>query len=181
MATGLHREPRDRRNASSRKLFSWLRSRTSYKSGTKEAQFLYSLPERPKLRGLQAKQDYKGSLQKANCDSVPRAEKCGDLITADLKVLNEGCESRHNHRYSVVVQDFSHSMDSVLPVQNKNFSGDGNKFTKVSRAVWKAKSHWNWQCVGILANPVKTYHGIIVLRHPIDPRRMAELKEQCAE
>ena len=40
-------------------------------------------------------------------DSVPRAEKFGDLITADHKVLNEGCESRSNHRYSVVVQDLA--------------------------------------------------------------------------
>ena len=28
-------------------------------------------------------------------NSVPRAEKFGDLITADHKVLNEGSESRH--------------------------------------------------------------------------------------
>ena len=31
---------------------------------------------------------------------VPRAENVGDLITADHKVLGEGCESRHNHRYA---------------------------------------------------------------------------------
>ena len=32
-------------------------------------------------------------------------KKFGDLITADHKVLNEGCESRDNHCYAVVVQD----------------------------------------------------------------------------
>ena len=37
--------------------------------------------------------------------SIPRTEKFGDLITADHKVLNEGSESRNNHRYAVVVQD----------------------------------------------------------------------------
>ena len=36
------------------------------KSGVTEAQCSYSLPERPKLRGLQANQGDKGSLQKAN-------------------------------------------------------------------------------------------------------------------
>ena len=36
---------------------------------------------------------------------VPRAENFGDLITADHKVLSEGCESRHSHRYAAVVQD----------------------------------------------------------------------------
>ena len=41
--------------------------------------------------------------------AVPRAENFGDLITADHKVLSEGCESRNNHRYAVVVQDLSTS------------------------------------------------------------------------
>ena len=30
--------------------------------------------------------------------AVPRAENFGDLITADHKVLSEGCGSRDNHR-----------------------------------------------------------------------------------
>ena len=38
---------------------------------------------------------------------VPRAENFGDLIKADHKVLSEGCESRNNHRYAVLVQDLS--------------------------------------------------------------------------
>ena len=32
-------------------------------------------------------------------------------------------------------------MDSVVPVQNKNFPGDGKEYVKVSRAVGKAESH----------------------------------------
>ena len=40
-------------------------------------------------------------------EAVPRAEKFGDSITADHKVLNEGSESRNNHRYAVVVQDLA--------------------------------------------------------------------------
>ena len=39
--------------------------------------------------------------------AVPRAESFGDLITADHKVLSECCESRHNHRYAIVVQDLA--------------------------------------------------------------------------
>ena len=35
--------------------------------------------------------------------SVFRAEIFCDLITADHKFLSEGCESRNNHRYAVVV------------------------------------------------------------------------------
>ena len=65
---------------------------------------------------------------------VPRAGNFGDLITADHKVLSEGCESRNNHRYAVVLQDLATAMDTTLSVQNKNFSGDGKEFTKVLRA-----------------------------------------------
>ena len=32
------------------------------------------------------------------CQWTKRAENFGDLITADHKVLSEGCESRNNHR-----------------------------------------------------------------------------------
>ena len=39
--------------------------------------------------------------------SVLRAEKYGDLITAEHKVLNGGRESRNNHRYAAVVQVFA--------------------------------------------------------------------------
>ena len=37
-------------------------------------------------------------------EAVPRAEKFGDLITADHKVLNEEGESWNNHRYAVATQ-----------------------------------------------------------------------------
>ena len=42
-----------------------------------------------------------------------------------------------------------HSMDSVLPVQNLNFSGNGKEFTKVSRTVTKAKSYLHRQFIGV--------------------------------
>ena len=44
---------------------------------------------------------------------------------------------------------FNHSMDSVVPVQNENSSGDGKEFTNVSRAVGKAKSHLHKQLLGL--------------------------------
>ena len=45
------------------------------------------------------------SCRKRTDTVVPRAGNFGDLITADHKVLSEGCESGNNHRYAVVVQD----------------------------------------------------------------------------
>ena len=38
-------------------------------------------------------------------------------------------------------------MWKVLSVQNKDFTGDGKEFTKVSRAVAKTKSHLHWQFI----------------------------------
>ena len=45
--------------------------------------------------------------RRRNGEAVPRAENFGDLITADHKVPSEGCESRNNHRYAIVVQDLA--------------------------------------------------------------------------
>ena len=62
---------------------------------------------------------------------VPKAENFGDLITADHKVLSEESESRNNDRYAVVVQDLA-TVVTILPVQNKNFSGDPEEPNEVS-------------------------------------------------
>ena len=51
-----------------------------------------------------------------------RAEKFGDLVTADHKVLSE-VESRHNHRCAVVVQDLATQWIQSYPCKTKNFSG----------------------------------------------------------
>ena len=50
---------------------------------------------------------------------VLRAEDFDDSITADHKVLSEGCESRNNHRRAVVVQDLATQWIQSYPMQNK--------------------------------------------------------------
>ena len=45
---------------------------------------------------------------------VARADNFVDLITADHKVLSEGCESRNNHRYAVVSRFFSKTGDKDM-------------------------------------------------------------------
>ena len=50
---------------------------------------------------------------------MPRAENFGDLITADHKVLSEGCESRNNHLYAVVVQDLGIQWIQSYPCKTK--------------------------------------------------------------
>ena len=57
--------------------------------------------------------------RRRNGEALPRAEKFGDLITADHKVLSEGCESQNNHRYAVVVQDLAiRAKQKLLRKQN---------------------------------------------------------------
>ena len=51
--------------------------------------------------------------------AVLHAEKFGDLITADHKVLSDKCESRKNHRYAVVVQDLATQWIQAYPCKNK--------------------------------------------------------------
>ena len=46
-------------------------------------------------------------------------KKTGDLITADHKVLSEGCESRNNHRYAIVVQDLATQWIQSYPCKTK--------------------------------------------------------------
>ena len=58
--------------------------------------------------------------------AVPRAENFGDLITADHKVLSEGCTG------------LGHPMDPVVSVLNKNFSGNTKELAKVLGAEEEA-------------------------------------------
>ena len=57
--------------------------------------------------------------RRRNGGAVPRAEKFGDLITAEHKVLIENCESRNNHRFAVVVQDLATQWIQAYPCKNK--------------------------------------------------------------
>ena len=52
-------------------------------------------------------------------EAVHRAEKFGDLITADHKVLNVEGEFRNNHRYAVVLQDLATQWIQSIRVKQK--------------------------------------------------------------
>ena len=53
---------------------------------------------------------------------ILRATKVGDINTADHKVLNEEGESRNDQKVCNCCARFGHSMDSKLPMENKNFT-----------------------------------------------------------
>ena len=69
--------------------------------------------------------------------SFLRTEKYGDLTTAEHKSLSEGCASRNNHRYAVVVHFLAIQWN---PCQTKT-SLETEEFTKVLKAVAEAKSY----------------------------------------
>ena len=105
-------------------------------------------------------------------------KKFGDLITGDYKVLNEGCKSLLSRGTRS-----SCSMDSVVPVQNKNFSGDGKEFTKVLRAVWTAESEYTVNSLefGMSCQDLSWNHRTSTLHRPktngIAERAVRRIKE----
>ena len=107
MVGGARREPRDRRSTCTRKHFSRFRSGTSYKSAITEAQFVYSYHNDQNCEDGKRTKMTRAPCRMRTGNSVPRAEKFGNLITADHKVLKEGNESKHNHRHSIVVQNLA--------------------------------------------------------------------------
>ena len=69
----------------------------------------------------------------------PRAEIFGDLNTADHKVLGEGCESRNNHRYAVVVQDLATQWIQSHPCKTKTSQETEKSLQKFFEPTWKPK------------------------------------------
>ena len=63
--------------------------------------------------------------------AVPRAEIFGDFITAVNKVLSEGCESRNNHRYAVVMQDLATQWIQAYPCKTKTSQETQRSLQKV--------------------------------------------------
>ena len=121
--------------------------------------------------------NFKGFLQETYWYSRGQSGKFGDLITADHKVLSEGSESRHSHRYAVVVQDLATQWIQSYPCKTKTSwetEKSSQKFLEPTRKP-KVNFHWN------LANLVKTLPGIIVRQHRTDRKLMRLLREQCAE
>ena len=68
--------------------------------------------------------------RRRNEGSIPRAQKFGGLITAEHKILNEGRESRNNHRYAVVVQDIASQWIPSYPCKTETSQETERSFRK---------------------------------------------------
>ena len=78
------------------------------------------------------------SCRKCAGTVVPRAESFGDFITEDHKVLSEGCKSRNNHRYAVVVQDLATQRLQSYPCKT-NTSQETQK--RASQSSWSRRGN----------------------------------------
>ena len=101
-------------------------------------------------------------------------------MTEDHKVLSEGCESRNNHRFAVVVQDSAPNGSSRIRAKQKLLSKQKRAYKSSWSQIGSLKSFtlsipWN------LAKFVKIFPGIIVRGHHTDRKQMGLLKEQCTE
>ena len=82
------------------------------------------------MRDLPEDQNHKTPCRRRIGGVVLRAQNFGDLITADHKVLSEGCESRNNHRYAVVVQDLATQWIQSYPCKTKTSQGTQRSLQK---------------------------------------------------
>ena len=104
-----------------------------------------------------------------------------DLITAEHKVVSEGCESRNNHRYAVVVQDLTTQWIQSYPCKTKIIQETQKSFQKFLESTRKLKVIVHRQFFVVWAKSVKVCRRIIVRRHHTDRKQMRLLTEQCAE
>ena len=113
-------------------------------------------------------------------EAVPRAKKFGDLITADRKVLDEGGESRNNHRYADVVEDLATQWIQTCPCETKT-SQETEKSLRMFLGP-SVKPHIICSDNSVqFGKSCEDYHGIIELLHLMDPRQTALPKEQYEE
>ena len=94
----------------------------------------------------------------------------GDLITADHKIVSEGCESRNNHRHAVVVQDLATQWIQAYPCRNKTSQETQRSLQKFLEPDRKPK---------VINTDNSLEFGKLVKIS--DQKQMGLLREQCAE
>ena len=123
-------------------------------------------------------------LTKASCrrrtgETLPRAEKFGDMMTADHKVRNEGLETITSTLLWYINLP-KNGFNLIRGKQNPHIRREKSllKFLEPSHApkvVFSDTTRWS------LGKHVRFCHGITARQHLIGPRRMASLKEPSDE
>ena len=136
---------------------------------------------RVNARGQYQKAHTGGKVIAPGCASKPSRSWRGARRSQAHEVRSEGCDSRNNYRYAVVVQDLAAQWIQSYPCKTKKLL---RKPKGACKRCWSRMGSlksftltipWN------LAKPVKIFPGIIARRHNTDQKHMGLLKEQCAE
>ena len=102
-------------------------------------------------------------------------------MTADHKVLNEGGESRNNHPYSVLVQDFATQRIQSYPFKKLKLLRRQKGVNESFSSRRKSQKSILLSILQNLVNFVKIFIGIIVHLRLTVPRQMGLLRERYAE
>ena len=95
-----------------------------------KAQCIYALSEGPTLQYLLEDKLQELLAENALVRSYLVQKMFGDLITAGHKVFSQGCESRNNHRYAIVVQDLATQWIQSYPCKTKTSQGTQRSLQK---------------------------------------------------
>ena len=103
-----------------------------------------------------------------------RAENLGDLITADHKVLSEGCEISKQSSICRRGTGFGHPMDTFLSVQLEKLLKRRKGACKSSWSRRPSLKSFTLTIPWDLAKPVKIFLGIIAFLHRSETNGIAE-------
>ena len=119
--------------------------------------------------------------RRRNGGAVLRAERFGDLITADHKVLSEDCESRNNHRYAIVLQDLAAQWIQSYPCKTKTSQETQKSLQKFLEPDKKPLVIYTDNSLefGKACEDLPWNH--CTSTHHIDRKQIVFLKVQCAE
>ena len=163
-------------------VFWWITNGAASKSGIGLglAQCQNSLPERSKLWHLLEDKNYKGVLQKTYWYS--RAQSGTFWWFSDIGSESSQWMMRIPTQSSIRCcgTRLGNPVVTILPTQNKNFSGHPEELTEVPGADKETTSHLHWELLRIWQVLWRIILESLYV-NTTDQKQMGLLKEQCAE
>ena len=118
-----------------------MESRAKVQPGSAEHCVYKHFPKDPNVDICLKTKKTRASCRRRTGTVVPKAENFGDLIIEGHKVFSEGCESRHNLRYAVVVQDLATQWIQSYPCKTKTSHETQKELAEGLGADQITKSH----------------------------------------
>ena len=186
MVGGVHRQSRGHRSACTRTLFSRLRNGTSTKVTSGDewywANTVLKLTSRKteiakSARGLKLKVPLaEDALAKQYLEQRSLVTWSQQITKSSTRRVNLGTITSTLSWYKILklngfnlIREQKTSQETEKRAYKSSWNRRGNQ------KLFTQTIHWS------LANPVRNFHGIIELRHLIDPRQTVLLRERCGE